>query len=60
MIFDETRDNLIDTENQSIEADLVDDPTDPEHDPIGDAPTEYDIKFDDCPVPTNPVQNLRN
>ena len=23
------------------------DPQDPEHDPIGDAPTEYDIEFDD-------------
>ena len=26
---------------------LIDDPTDPEHDPIGDADTEYDIEYDD-------------
>ena len=65
MIFDETRDNLTDTEAQSIEADaredareadhirnsrhirLVDDPTDPEHDEVGDADTDYDIEYDD-------------
>ena len=100
MIFDETRDNLTDTEAQSIEADAHaetreaednrpmerrvadswwatrnaeaaeqdaaiaadwaaagypgdgvddtgDDPTDPEHDEVGDADTDYDIEFDD-------------
>ena len=56
MRFDETRDNTTDIENQIIEADIrlmdpheldrLADPSDPEHDPIGDADTEYDIEFD--------------
>ena len=58
MTFDETRDNLTDIEANQIEADaheeareadhirLVDDPTDPEHDEVGDADTDYDIEFD--------------
>ena len=28
-----------------------DDPEDPEHDPIGDADTEYDIEFDESVLP---------
>ena len=54
MTFEETRDNLTDTEAQLIEADIYgyemvkswDDPEDPEHDEIGDAETEYNIEYD--------------
>jgi len=67
MRFDETRDNTTDIENQIIEADkrareesapyppaypfpVFGD--DPEHDPIGDAETEYDIEL------INPVEHF--
>jgi hypothetical protein len=50
MTFDDTRDNTATIEAQLIEADRREnDPQDPEHDPIGDAETEYDIEFDDTP-----------
>ena len=54
MRHEETRDNTTNVEAVIIEADAYEDTreadvTDPEHDPIGDAETDYDVEYDDEP-----------